>query len=302
MAILPLPEGGTGTQVTVHKQMLSIFEMIHKKLQKTDTEYLIIVGGKTGSGKSVFSQIASWLVDKTFFGQSGLDRVCFNPVEFSKAIRSSRKQAVICDEAISVLFSRAAMVADNRVTVQLLNQIRQRNLCLFLLVPNPMDLDKSIREKADMYIEIYEYTNNRGQLFKGCADVYPDFRKGNVKLKTAMFHYLELKRRNPIAFIKPPKPFTYWQGDYYKSDKEPNSPINQIEYRKKKESVLDQFEAGELKRTKAMDQRDIVIYRYVKDTDCTIAEAARRFKLPDATIRKAVERYERDNQINSISN
>ena len=112
-----------------------------KKLVKKDWDFVFIVDGMEGGGKSTFAlQIALYL-DPTL----NLDRVVFDSEEFEKAVLKAEKyQSIIYDEAITGLYSREAMQYINTTLTKLLAQIRQKNLFIFVILPSFFDLDKYV--------------------------------------------------------------------------------------------------------------------------------------------------------------
>ena len=131
-----------------------------KKLVKKDWDFVFIVDGMEGGGKSTFAlQIALYL-DPTL----NLDRVVFDSEEFEKAVLKAEKyQSIIYDEAITGLYSREAMQYINTTLTKLLAQIRQKNLFIFVILPSFFDLDKYVSMwRARGLFNIYTKNFQRG--------------------------------------------------------------------------------------------------------------------------------------------
>lgn len=112
-----------------------------KKLIRRDRDYIFCVTGYEGSGKSCFTFQMARYVDPTF----ELSRICFSAEEFSKQVMKAEKyQCIVYDEARSGLNARRAMSSINVTLTNMLAEIRQRNLFIFIVIPNFYDLDKNI--------------------------------------------------------------------------------------------------------------------------------------------------------------
>ena len=125
--------------VALYKNFLSLKKAIIE--EKKDMDAVIAVDGYEGTGKSTIAQQVAYFVDSTF----NLERICFNPLEFRKAIYKADKfQAIVYDEAFSGLNARQSMGQTNRAIISMLTEIRQKNLFVFILIPSIFDLDKYV--------------------------------------------------------------------------------------------------------------------------------------------------------------
>lgn len=150
-----------------------------KKVIRKDWDFIFIVDGMEGAGKSVLAQQLAWYCDPTIEGD--ITRICFSPDEFSKAIKKSPKYtAVIYDEAMEGMNSRAAMSQVNRMLNQTLAQIRQKNLFIFIVLPSFFELDKypAIHRSRGLF---HVYTDN--QYNRGKCMFYGEKRKRTLYLR-----------------------------------------------------------------------------------------------------------------------
>lgn len=114
---------------------------IIKKEAKKDWDWIFVVDGIEGGGKSTFAQQIAAYCDPSL----DIDRICFTPEEFKNAIVKAEKyQAIVYDEAYAGLNSRQAMTQTNRTIVSMLAEIRQKNLFVFIILPTFFDLDKNV--------------------------------------------------------------------------------------------------------------------------------------------------------------
>ena len=128
-------------------------DKVKKRINKKDMDYVMVVDGSEGSGKSIQAGQIGKYVDPTL----NLNRFCFNSSEFVKAIQNAKKgQCVIFDEAFSGLSSRAALSQVNKLIVELMMEMRQKNLFVIIVLPSFFLLDKYVALwRARALIHIY---------------------------------------------------------------------------------------------------------------------------------------------------
>src|SRR3990167_2547064 len=101
-------------------------------LPQKDEDYVLIVDGEEGTGKSVFAMQLGFFIDPSLT----LARIAFTPTEFRKAILSAtRGQAVIFDEAYRGLSAKSALTEVNKILVSLMMEMRQKNLFVIITLP-----------------------------------------------------------------------------------------------------------------------------------------------------------------------
>jgi hypothetical protein len=134
-----------------------------------DDDRCYIVDGKTGAGKSVAAMQFGYYLDPTF----DLDHVCFNLIDFYKAVqRYTKGQSIVFDEAFESLTWRDATTKQGKLMTKLLMQCRQKNLFLFLVLPDAFELASYIsRHRANGLFYFYKKTTIK-------ADGTPFIRKG----------------------------------------------------------------------------------------------------------------------------
>ncbi len=121
---------------------------------KDDWDFFYIIDGGERKGKSVLAQQLAKFVDNSF----SLERICFTPGQFKRAILSAEKgQAVIYDEAYGGINSRQTMSIVNRSLVKMMTEIGSRNLFVFIVLPSFFDLDRYVslwRAKALFHVYV----------------------------------------------------------------------------------------------------------------------------------------------------
>jgi len=106
-----------------------------------DFDYVCIISGRVGKGKSTFSQQLAKFFDKDF----DESRICFSADEFIETTSNCPKHsAVILDESFEPLNTKISMSPAFLKIQNHLNIIRQRNLFIILVLPSFFDLHKSI--------------------------------------------------------------------------------------------------------------------------------------------------------------
>lgn len=184
---------------------------IKKKVNNYDEDYLLIVDGEEGTGKSVLAlQFASYL-DPNF----SIDNVVFNAEGFMNAIKSAKKgSCIVLDEGFNSANSRATMSAVNRSIVGMATEMRQANLFVIIVLPSFFDLDKYFAIwRARSLIHVYR--NKQGA--RGQYRLWP--KKKKLQL------YLNGKKMYSYARPKSPYPPMRFFKTY---------PIDELAYRQKK--------------------------------------------------------------------
>lgn len=227
-------EGEKGNLYVDNELHNRIETKIKPKLKKKDYDWVWIVDGSEGSGKSVFSMQLARIIDPTFC----LERVCMTPNEFTKAIIKAEKgQAVVFDEGFTGLSSRASLTEINRLMVSLMMEMRQKNLFIVVVMPTIFLLDRYVALfRARGLFHIYTKDGRRGRW------VY-----FNNKSKKQLYIY----GKKLFSYSKPRSNFRGRFADQY--------VVNEEEYRKKKAETL----AKKSRSTRAevfKRQRDILFY------------------------------------------
>ena len=162
---------------------------IIKKASTLDWDFIFIVDGIEGAGKSVFTQQLAYYLDPTL----DISRICFSGEEFIEACINAKKyQAVIYDEAITGANIRQAMNDVNVDVMKMMGMIRQKNLYIFIVIPSFFDLDRYIalwRSRAVFHVFAKSY-NDRGHFY-----CYKD-RKNFMWIKYRKYFYYSDKLKD----------------------------------------------------------------------------------------------------------
>lgn len=280
---------------TVEENEYKFLMRIKNKINQEDSDVVAIYSGNAGSGKSVKAMHHAYVVDPTI----SMKRICFKQDEFiSAVVHANKGEVIIGDEAVSLFFSRASMAKENRIVVEMMAQIRQKNLAIFLCVPEPLMLDWTILKKAHYHSMIWE-SRHDGTTFKGNQAIYIDLP--DYKAKVLLHEYLRKKRNDVMANIKPPQWQIRTKGTPITL--KPWYPVNEEAYRNKKESVLEKYKIDPTKKDepdsffekKWQVQRDkAILFIYDNQKKKNISELAKQCDLPRETVKDIIKKYRKN--------
>jgi len=248
---------------SLSKDVYNLTQVIKNKINNDDSQFLAIISGGVGSGKSLFAQWIGYAIDPTI----SADRICFSKKEFIDAVLKYKQKVIIADEGISIFFSRASMTKEGRLVSELMAQIRQKNLCILICVPEILTMDWTVIKATNMAVHVWESKkkiNNRLVTIKGNAAIYPDI-PGSL-FKTKIVNYIRKKRNNPFAKVYRPNPWCTQPGTPKgEGFKEPWYPIGEEVYRQKKEDVLQKYREPDKKEPKinAQTQKKLEIQQLI---------------------------------------
>ncbi len=209
--------------------------LIKKAVIKKDRDYVMVIDGEEGCGKSVLAmQIASYL-DPKF----NLDSVVFNADQFMKAIRTVRKHScVLLDEAFNASNARASLSQVNRAMLGIATEMRQRNLFVIMVLPSFFDLDKYFALWRCRCL-IHVYFRRDGS--RGRYVLFPKTKK----------KYLYLNGKKTYNYSKPKSPYPplVFNNTYM---------VNENEYREKKAKAFRTRVVSNMAR-KWKGQRDALV-------------------------------------------
>ena len=241
-----------------------------KDLVSKDWDMIVLVDGYEGSGKSVLAMQAAYFCDPTL----NLDRLCFNPDTFRKAIIEAKKfTAVIYDEAYTGLSSRAAMGRINRALVTMLAEIRQKNLFVFVVMPTFFDLDKYValwRSRALLHVYVSK------SMARGYFMFYSMDRKKSLFVEGKKFY----------SYYKPDPNFRGRFTNFY--------PVDEAEYRKKKAKALSKRETlrAEIELKKELEAE--LFNRLAENKNFTDKQKYELLGMPRATFYYKLKAYKEE--------
>lgn len=205
------------------------------RLKKKDEDYVLVVDGEEGAGKSTFAMQVAKAIDPSF----DLSKVCFTPDEFHSTIISATKgQVVVFDEAFRGLSSRGTLSAVNKMLVEMMMEIRQKNLCILIVLPTYFLLEKYVALwRAKGLFHVFRSHGRRGY-----------WRYYNRKQKKIL--YLRGKKDYGYGYVK-----SGFKGRFYAY-----YTIDEEKYREKKKQALVTGNVKRVKEETYLDQRNKLFY------------------------------------------
>lgn len=210
-------------------------DRIKKAVINKDRDFVMVIDGEEGSGKSVLAQQIARKLDPKFC----LDNICFNADQFIERLKKAPKYScIVLDEAFSSANSRSALTEVNRSLIGVATEMRQRNLFVIIVIPSFFDLDKYFalwRCRALFHV----YFNKDGS--RGSYIIFPKSKK----------KYLYLTGKKFYDYSKPASPYPVCRFNNHYT-------VDETEYRKKKAEAFKKRVVSNLaKRWKL--QRDALV-------------------------------------------
>lgn len=190
-------------------------DKIKKAVIKKDRDYVMVIDGEEGSGKSVLAMQVAKYLDPNF----NLDNLCFNSDQFIERLkRSSKYSCIVLDEAYNSANARASLTEVNRALVGVSTEMRQQNLFVILVIPSFFDLDRhfALWRCRSLFHVYFKKDGSRGQ--------YIIFPKTSKK-------YLYLNGKKFYDYSKPASPYPACSFTNHYT-------IDEQEYRKKKSKAF----------------------------------------------------------------
>lgn len=194
-----------------------------RDIVKKDWDMIFLIDGYEGVGKSVKAQQLAKYCDPDF----NISQITFNAKDFKTAVRDAKPySSIIYDEAYGGLSSKSWMNKVNQSIVEMLTEIRYKNLFIFIVLPTFFDLVKYValwRSRA--LIHIYDVDFERGYFA-----FYDKDRKKNLYIKGKKFYSYSSSLQKPNFIGRFTNHYTV-DKDLYKLRKKQNA--ERIEIQKK---------------------------------------------------------------------
>lgn len=201
-------------------------------LSKKDKDYVMLIDGYEGAGKSTFAQQVGRYVDPTL----SLDRICMTAQEFREAIANAEKNScVIYDEAVTGLTAGDSISRVGKLVKSMMMQMRQKNLLVIIILPSLFEMNKyTILSRAKCLFHIYENKGKRG--------FWVGYNRKDMRL----------------TYLRGKKTYSYLVRSHFRGRFYGKYTIHEQPYRDKKEQALHESEELEVK-DRFQVQRDKMI-------------------------------------------
>jgi energy-coupling factor transporter ATP-binding protein EcfA2 len=183
----------------IEPKLIPYLNEVKKNIEKKDRDFVILVDGYEGSGKSTFAQQIGRYLD-----------------EFKQSIINAKKgDCIIYDEAVMGLSSADSITRIGRLLKSMMMQMRQKNLFVIIIIPAFFELNKyAVLGRAKGLFHIYEKSGKRG-FFVG-------YNKEDMKK----------------IYLMGRKSYSYCWRSYFNGKFYGKFAIDEAAYRKKKEDAL----------------------------------------------------------------
>lgn len=241
-----------------------------KRVRGSNWDYVSIVAGIPGSGKSVLARTIAKRCDPNFNEDNIAFRVEGGVGGFIEITnRVPNNSAVILDESFESLNSRVSMSPDFLRIINHLQIIRQKNLFIILCLPNFFDLSKSVAVFRASHLFVV-YADNDGTRGKFLAFGRDAKRKLYIKGGKFMDYGCE-----PANFL----------GKFTKND----HIINVKRYDKMKfDHLMSQQKEIKVKKDPNM-KRDIALWKLRFENDMETKKIAEIYDLDIATVQRRIK-------------
>jgi len=217
--------------------MRSNLDIIKQQINNHDQDFVGVVDGFEGVGKSVMAMGLGFYVDPSLT----IERICFTADEFKEAVNKAKKgQCVIYDEAITGAFSREAIQQMNVILIKMMAQVRQKNLFMLMVLPSFFDLDKNLALWRSKFLVHCHFGKNYERGF---------FKFANLETKKRIYVEGQKTYHYPID----PSKWNFF-GRFTK-----HYPINEKQYRAKKLRSYEESDYTQFSLRKLRAQRDSLI-------------------------------------------
>lgn len=268
----PVPDPnrpGKNLSYSIDKRMQRYLDQIKNKITKKDKDWVILVDGYEGAGKSTAAQQWGKYVDPTL----NIDRVCMTADEFKQAIiRADKAQCVIYDEAVTGMSSGDSVTRVGKLLRSMMMQMRQKNLFVIVILPTVFELNTyAVLSRAKGLFHIYESGGRMGY--------FVGYNRKDTRL-------LYLKGKKTRSY----KVRSYFRGRFYGK-----YSINEEKYRKKKEDALFMIDEPEknlgfMEKTH-IGQRDKAIFHLITDEKVPQVKVAQLFGLKAQAVSKIYHKW-----------
>lgn len=226
---------------------------VRNRVLKHDRDWVGLIDGEEGVGKSVLAQQIALYLDPNFT----LDNIVFTSDEFLKKIKdpnTKKGSCILLDEAFNAANSRGSMSEVNRSMVGVATEMRQKNLFIIIVLPSFFDLDR--------YFALWRC--------RALFHVY--FTDGEEERRYIVFPKKEKKQlyllgKKTYSYAKPHAPYPACKfNNYY--------VVNEYDYRFKKSEAFKRRTVSNQARN-WLNQRNAYIKYIFKELGLTQEELAK---------------------------
>lgn len=259
-------------------QLFEIIEGFKNAVELHNTSAVLLVDGRSGTGKTTLSSQIAFGLDKDF----GLHKIHFTPKSFLEGNEDGSKiglsnckkgDCIIFDEAMLVS-NRASMSQINKMVIQAMSMIRSKRIYVIFNVNSIFDIDKNLAlHRSDILLHVYGQTlRDRGRF-----SAFFRAKDGYDRLKML---YLFGKK-----FYDYSRPKANFIGRFTKK-----FLIDEKMYENEKQKGINEFLKGS---TKKSYDRDKVIMK-MKENGTSSSEIAILFGLSRRQVNHIIDKFKKN--------
>ena len=246
------------------------------KVVKGNLDRIYVIDGREGEGgKSTLAMQLAYAQDPTL----SLDNIVFKSRDFQTKIRELDKyKALIFDESFRGLSSKSALSKQNKKLISLLQECRQRNLFVYIVLPSIFQLEVYVsvfRSQALFHAYCSKKDSNRRYFkvynYQGKKELY---RRGK---KLLSYRYPKVRKTHRFYAKLPPT-------------------IDRKAYDDKKMAAFMEDDDDRPEESKHIQQRNFLLWFLNKNSDISYKEASELLKkeglfLDSSVIGKIIRDY-----------
>ena len=259
---------GTPTEFYLDQTLVKNLDEIKNVLvKKNGFDYVCIISGLPGVGKSTFGRYPARYLDPEF----NEDKIAFTADDFINLTNKVPEySAVVLDESFAALNTKVGRSPEFLRIINHLQLIRQKHLFIFLTLPNFFDLAKGISIFRSSHLFLVYADEN----YKRAFGAFDRRRKRELYIKGNKF--VDYGCVNPN-----------FRGRFSPHPCEGSIIVNEAEYERRKRvhllNIDSKLAKGDVKMTKVQMSRDLAI-KYLLDSGLNQEEVGKIVRLHKDTI------------------
>lgn len=275
-------------------------QKIQNRLLVQNKNWLAVVCGPTGSGKSYSAISLAMAIDRTFTVE---ERVVFTPQQFMACLNSGKLKtgmAIVFDEAGVGIPSREWYSISNKLLNYVIQTFRDDNLAVIFTVPSFDFIDLNLRKLFHSYVQTESIDRHRNRCRVRFMDLsyspqigkiyfmYPRIPDGEGSYRVMTGMYI---KKPPVRMCNQyDKIRKMYSSQLKEGTEEKLSPV--AEKKTKAEMVLDLFEQGKTIEDIALKLR--MSYQLVRSYIPPSMRPIRRKRLPEKFMNRNVDKDYKD--------
>lgn len=245
-------------------------DKVKVRVRKKNWDYVALVAGLPGSGKSTFARGLARYFCKWF----GLEYIAFSGDDFIEITNNCPEySSVILDESFASLNSKLTQTEDFIKIINHLQLIRQKHLFIFLCLPNFFDLAKGIAifRSSHLFVTYADDKGDRGHFLAFDRD-----NKRKLYVKGSKFMDYNAQKANFYA--------KFWEN---------NDILDVSEYDKLKEEHLMSQNKTEIEKMHGKQQRNKILWKLYSEYHWKVSEIAKLAEMNEKSVYKTFKLFKK---------